>query len=98
MPLPPIHERVKRSKLVSGYDLESVSMKICAKLGNRFADESKEDELQSKASLVASLVQSHQYDDEKSETFFELNAKSAEPNTQRLFLQILPSVLIAADV
>ena len=82
MPLPPIHERVKRSRLVSCYDLESVSMKICAKLGNRFADESKEEELQSKASLVASSVQSSRYDDKKSETFFELHTRSSEPKTQ----------------
>lgn len=34
MPLPIIHERVKKSKLVAGFDLESVSMKICAKLGS----------------------------------------------------------------
>ncbi len=31
MSLPPIHERVKRSKLVTGYDLEAVSLKINAK-------------------------------------------------------------------
>lgn len=31
MSLPPIHERVKRSKLVTSYDLEAVSLKINAK-------------------------------------------------------------------
>ena len=83
MPLPTIHERVKRSKLVAGYDLESVSMKICAKLGERFANESDNDELLLKAKLVATLVQSSTIDDdEKSETFFELSEGSGKSEHQ----------------
>jgi serine/threonine protein kinase len=84
MPLPPIHERVKRSKLVSNYDLESVSMKICAKLGDRFSDDLSEEERLSQANLVASLIQNPVEDDdnEKSETFFELSAGTKEINSQ----------------
>ena len=77
MPLPPIHERVKRSKLVSGADLESVSMKICAKLGSYYAVDSKAEELQTQADLIASLVPAKEADDEEhSETFFELTDSS----------------------
>ena len=84
MPLPPIHERVKRSKLVSNFDLESVSMKICAKLGDRFSDDLSEEERLSQANLVASLIQNPIKDDdnEKSETFFELSAGTKEINSQ----------------
>ena len=84
MSLPKIHERIKRSKLVSTHDLESISMKICAKLGERFADQQNNNELESKANLVASLIQpTKSDDDEKSETFFELSTESKDTEHDR---------------
>ena len=55
-------------------------MKICAKLGERFSDKSNDDGLELKASLVASLIQApNSDDDERSETFFELSTESKQP-------------------
>ncbi len=94
MSLPVIHERIKRSKLVTNHDLESASLKICAKLGSCFADETDDEVLQSQAELVASLVPpAKEDDDEKSETFFELtdglNAIPA-PNSQNSASRVQP--------
>ncbi len=82
MPLPQIHERVKRSKLVASHDLEFVSMKICAKLGARYAaDKKKEDDLLGEGELVSYLIPPAPIaGDEQSDTFFDLLDTAISPD------------------
>ncbi len=56
MPLPPIFERAKRSRLIDEQDLETVAQKTCAKLGGYVAASEEETRIHMKSELVRSLL------------------------------------------
>ena len=55
MPLPPIYDGVKRSRLIDERDLEAVAQKTCAKLGGYAAASEEETRIHQKSEFIRSL-------------------------------------------